>query len=162
MREAKLEKDWGGMDAEARRKVEYSQLKYLIPRELGVVVRRRGNVEVVQALWREWHVGKRRDWEAVKRREEMWEDRGEMVTLKALVGRRFEEQDLGEGEEKVQAEKKVERDAEMKEMKEKIEKLEREAAEREAAEREKMDRKMEMGKKMGLEKQKDAEEKNEG
>lgn len=161
MREAKLEGDWGEMDAEKRCEVEYSQLKYLIPQELGMAVRRRGNVEGMQALWREWHVGKRRDLEVVKRREEMWEDKGEMVTLKELVGRKFEEKNLVEAEKKMEVKRGVERDAEMKKMKEKIEKLEREVAEREKMER-KMEMEMEMERKMGLEKQKDAEEKKEG
>ncbi|KAH5027817.1 hypothetical protein HBI64_203220 [Parastagonospora nodorum] len=141
VREAEVEKGWGKTDAEERRKVEYSQLRDLIPQELGVAVRRRGNVEDVYALWREWHAGKRRDLDVVKKKEELWEDKGEMFTLSELVGRKFFEKDLAETERKMKAKREVEE----KDVKEKLE--------RETDKMEKMDRKM------GLEEVKDAEEK---
>ncbi|KAH5148568.1 hypothetical protein HBH70_028570 [Parastagonospora nodorum] len=118
VREAEVEKGWGKTDAEERRKVEYSQLMDLIPQELGVAVRRRGNVEDVYALWREWHAGKRRDLDVVKKKEELWEDEGEMVTLSELVGRKFFEKDLAEAKKKM--EEKMERERET------LEKLKRE------------------------------------
>lgn len=50
---------WPGMTKQAKEKQDFANRMYLIPKELGVVVKRRELRDGVLELWRKWHEEKR-------------------------------------------------------------------------------------------------------
>jgi hypothetical protein len=59
VREAQMLEQWPSMTEQAREKQDFANRMYLIPKELGLVVKKREMRDGVLELWMVWHEGKR-------------------------------------------------------------------------------------------------------
>jgi hypothetical protein len=84
LREARIRELWEGMSKEEKQKQEFMHRLYVIPKELGIVIRKKGNREGVLEKWRRWNKEKREDLSAEEEEEyeedeEGWETVGDDV-----------------------------------------------------------------------------------
>jgi hypothetical protein len=73
VREAAVAEEWENMTTEEKRKQEFIERMYTVPKELGIIFKKKENRKGLMEMWEAWNAEKRTDRRQVEENDEGWE-----------------------------------------------------------------------------------------
>jgi hypothetical protein len=100
VREAAVAEEWENMTTEEKRKQEFIERMYTVPKELGIVFKKKESRKGVMEMWEAWNAEKRTDRRQVEENDEGWEtdEVGEWESGKGDGGEKNDDRDRREVE----------------------------------------------------------------